>query len=121
VRGCGVEFCREGNPYELKEFTALMKEAVAWSRENGPAVVISRYPCIIDRARKGGRGEFVPVEVTEECDGCGYCIKHFECPALVYHDEDKDAKHTTVDPMLCAGCGVCVHVCPKGAIRVKSR
>lgn len=119
VAGCGVRFLREGNPYAYKEFLALMKEAVRYSRENGPAVVIARYPCVIDRARRGGRGEFIPVEITEECDGCGYCTKHFECPALVLHDEDEKNKHTTIDRILCAGCGVCIHVCPKGAIRVK--
>ncbi len=117
VEGCGVKFLREGDPYDLKGFIALMKEAVQYSRENGPAVVISRYPCVIDRARQGGKGETIPVEITEDCDGCGFCIKHFECPALVYHDADKDHKHTTVDPLLCASCGVCVSVCPKGAIR----
>lgn len=119
VKGCGVGYLREGNPYAFPEFLAVMKEAVAYSREKGPAVVIARYPCVIDRGRRGGKGEFIPVEITEECDGCGYCTKHFECPALVLHDEDQENKHTTIDRMLCVGCGVCVHVCPKGAIRVK--
>jgi len=116
VRGCGVKYCKEGNPYYVKEFSALMKEAVKYSRETGPAVVISRYPCVIDLARKGEAAEPIPVTITEDCDGCAYCIKQFECPALVYHDEDEDNKHTTVDPILCIGCGVCLNVCPKGAI-----
>jgi indolepyruvate ferredoxin oxidoreductase alpha subunit len=120
VRGCGIQFLHTGNPYQYKDFLALMKEAVKYSRENGPAVVISRYPCVIDRARKGGKGEFIPVEINEECDGCGFCVNQFECPALVYHDEDKQNKHVTIDRMQCTGCGVCVHVCPKGAIQVKA-
>ena len=119
VRGCGVEFCKEGNPYQVKDFMALMKEAVKYSREKGPAVVISRYPCVIDLTRKGESTEYIPIEITDDCDGCGYCIKHFECPALVYHDENKDEKYTTVDPLLCIGCGVCLNVCPRGAIQVK--
>jgi indolepyruvate ferredoxin oxidoreductase, alpha subunit len=119
VRGCGVKFCKEGNPYQVKDFMALMKEAVKYSRAKGPAVVISRYPCVIDMTRRGESGEFIPVEITEDCDGCGYCIKHFECPALIYHDENKDEKYTTVDPLLCIGCGVCLNVCPRGAIQVK--
>lgn len=119
VRGCGVKYIREGNPYQLDQFIPLMKEAVKHSREKGPAVVLSRYPCVIHRARQGGSGDHLPVEITEDCDGCGYCIKHFECPALVFHDEGDDNKYTTVDPMLCAACGVCVEVCPKGAIVLK--
>jgi indolepyruvate ferredoxin oxidoreductase alpha subunit len=114
VRGCGVKFIQESNPYELKEFIALLKKAVKYSRKNGPAVVISRYPCVLQRARQGEVGEYIPVEVSEKCDGCGYCINHFECPALIYHD-DKEDKHVSIDPILCTLCGVCLNVCPKGA------
>ena len=114
VQGCGVKYLREGNPYDLTEFIPLLKEAVKYSRKNGPAVVIAKYPCVIHRARQGGSGEYIPVEVSEDCDGCGYCIKHFECPALIYHD-DKEDKHVSIDPILCTSCGVCLNVCPKGA------
>ncbi|MBW2486353.1 MAG: 4Fe-4S dicluster domain-containing protein [Deltaproteobacteria bacterium] len=120
VEGCGVKFLREADPYAVKDFIALLKEAVQYSRKNGPAVVISKYPCVLHRARQGGSGEYIPVEVSADCDGCGYCIKHFECPALIYHDEDKDAKHVSIDPILCTACGVCLNVCPKGAFVPKS-
>ncbi len=114
VEGCGVKFLREANPYEVKDVIALLKEAVRYSRKNGPAVVISKYPCVLHRARQGGSGEYIPVEVSDDCDGCGYCVKHFECPALIYHD-DADNKHVSIDPILCTACGVCLNVCPKGA------
>ena len=122
VRGCGVTFCKEGNPYQVENFIALMKEAVNYCQENGPAVVISRYPCVIDLARKGETSEYIPVEVSEDCDGCAFCIKQFECPALVYHeDEAKDEKYVSIDRILCTDCGVCLNVCPKGAIQAVKR
>ena len=114
VQGCGVKFIREGNPYELTQFIPLLKDAVKYSRSKGPAVVIAKYPCVLHRARQGESGEIIPVEVSDECDGCGYCIKHFECPALIFHD-DKENKHVSIDPVLCTSCGVCLNVCPKGA------
>jgi indolepyruvate ferredoxin oxidoreductase alpha subunit len=120
VRGCGVKYCKTGNPYQVNEFIALMKDAVKHSRENGPAVVISRYPCVIDLAKKGETAEYIPVEVTEDCDGCAFCIKQFECPALIYHEDGaKDEKYVSIDRLLCIDCGVCLSVCPKGAIVLK--
>ncbi|QTA77891.1 Indolepyruvate oxidoreductase subunit [Desulfonema limicola] len=114
VKGCGIEFCKTGNPYNLPDFTALVKEAVQYSRKNGPAVVISRYPCLLDRRQK--HADPIPVRINENCDGCGYCIKHFECPALVMEQENQPVY---IDPILCSRCGVCIHVCPKGSIEKK--
>lgn len=115
VEGCGVKFCRVGDPYQLKEFTALLKEAVKYSRQNGPAVVISRHPCLIDRFRKEKPGwQPIKVEVSDTCDGCAFCITHFECPALILN---KTEECVNIDPILCNGCGVCISVCPKKSIK----
>ncbi len=114
VRGCGVGFCKVGNPGRLPEFIGLLKEAIAHSREKGPAVVIAREPCIMDRGRAGRLPLPGKVRVTEDCNGCRYCTTEFECPALVF---DEEGKRVRVDEVLCTGCGVCLHVCPLDAIR----
>ena len=113
VRGCGVEFCKVGIPSRLPEFTALLKEAVAFSHEQGPAVVIAREPCVMDRRQARNRPPGRKARVNEECDGCRYCTEQFECPALVY---DEGGQRVFVDTLQCTGCGVCLHVCPRGAI-----
>ncbi len=119
VEGCGVKFCRVEDPYNLNEFISLLKDAVKYSREHGPAVVISRHPCLIDRLRKEKPAhQPVKVEVSDECDGCGFCVDHFECPALVLNEA---AAQVDIDPILCNGCGVCICVCPKNSIKEKGK
>ena len=119
VEGCGVKFCRVEDPYNLNEFISLLKDAVKYSREHGPAVVISRHTCLIDRLRKEKPAhQPVKVEVSDECDGCGFCVNHFECPALVL---DEEAEQVNIDPILCNGCGVCICVCPKNSIKEKGK
>jgi len=113
VRACGVQYCETGNPYQLKAFIPLLKEAVAYSRDSGPAVVISRYPCILDRRSRNERTPGISVAVNDRCDGCAHCVEQFECPALIL---DTTVHRVHIDPMVCVGCGVCIHVCPKGAI-----
>ncbi len=115
VKGCGVGFCRQADPYNIKEFTALLRQALSYCQEHGPAVVISKRPCLLDLRRKGGSWEAKQVVVTDTCDGCGFCVSQFECPALVLAEGDKQV---ALDTMICTGCGVCVEVCPKRALEV---
>jgi indolepyruvate ferredoxin oxidoreductase, alpha subunit len=114
VRGCGVDFVREANPYQTDDLIKVVKEALAYCRVSGPAVVISRYPCLLDKQSPFEKAVAAPPQVTDDCDGCGYCVQHFECPAIVMAE---DESHVTIDPVLCSGCGVCLHVCPKQSIR----
>ncbi len=114
VAGCGVDFIEEVDPYDLKAMGDVLKKALIYTEEpeGGIAVVIARHPCVI-----AYRGEAIPerikVRITEECDQCGLCIQRFECPAL-YHDEELG--RTEVNRQICVQCGLCVGICPRGAI-----
>ncbi|HML77925.1 thiamine pyrophosphate-dependent enzyme [Geobacter sulfurreducens] len=113
IKACGVRFCRVGEPGNLPAFTALMKEAVAFARTDGLAVVIARQPCVVDRTYTGERPPKRAVRVSDACNGCRFCTTQFECPALVY---DEETKRVVVDTLVCSKCGVCVDVCPRLAI-----
>ncbi|MFH1423083.1 MAG: indolepyruvate ferredoxin oxidoreductase subunit alpha, partial [Planctomycetota bacterium] len=114
VRGCGVQYIAECDPYDIRNMITVVKDAVKYteSHKGGVAVIIANHPCII--AFKGvAKKNRVPVKITDKCTGCKYCIKFFECPALQF---DEVKKKVVLDKTLCISCGVCVSVCTQKAI-----
>jgi len=114
VRGCGVKWMRTIDPYDVKNLISLLKKAREYTQkeDGGIAVIIARHPCLI-RYPEVCQEKPVKVEITEECNGCMYCIEFFECPALL---PDKEADLVMIDRTMCTDCGVCVIVCSRGAI-----
>jgi indolepyruvate ferredoxin oxidoreductase alpha subunit len=114
IKGCGVKWIKTIDPYDIKNLVKLLKEAKTYTqrKDGGIAVIIARHPCII-RYPEVGEDNPVKVEITDDCDGCNYCIDYFECPAL-YINEEKNL--VEIDRMFCVDCGVCIDACPKGAI-----
>ena len=114
VRASGAGFLREADPYDLPAFMNLLREADAYCRGpgGGVAVVIARHPCLLDRAVRKSQTVY-RMDVSENCTGCRHCLDDFECPALFLAEADG---RVAIDAARCVGCGVCVHVCPEGAI-----
>jgi indolepyruvate ferredoxin oxidoreductase, alpha subunit len=114
VAGCGIDFIEVVDPYDVKVMTGLLKKANKYVNEptGGIAVIIARHPCVIAYPKEA-IPERKSVMVTEDCTECNFCIERFECPAL-YHDEKLG--RTNINYSLCTQCGVCLQICPKGAI-----
>ncbi|HUU51854.1 MAG TPA: indolepyruvate ferredoxin oxidoreductase subunit alpha [Candidatus Heimdallarchaeota archaeon] len=114
IRGCGVKWIKTIDPYDIEGMIQLLKEARQYteSEEGGIAVIVARHPCIIHYQEALGECR-IEVHITDECNGCRYCVDYFECPALRMNEEEDRAE---IDRMLCVDCGVCVKVCPRGAI-----
>ena len=114
VAGCGIDFLEVVDPYDVNAMIRLLKKAGDHIQDpaGGIAVIIARHPCVI-AYREQAIPEQKKVVVTEDCTECNFCLERFECPAL-YHDEDLG--RTAIHAALCTQCGVCLQVCPKGAI-----
>lgn len=103
VRGCGVKWVREVDPFDLEKAKAAVREALS---QEAPAVLIMKRECVWIR----GKGKTYTVD-GDACTGCGGCIDELGCPALV---RSGDTAQITED---CTGCGVCSQICPAAAIK----
>jgi indolepyruvate ferredoxin oxidoreductase alpha subunit len=114
VGGCGVDFIEVVDPYDIKQMTGVLKKAAAYvsSPDGGIAVIIARHPCVIAYPEEAIEKR-IRVTITDDCTECNLCLERFECPAL-YHDDELG--RTNINRDLCVDCGVCLQVCPKGAI-----
>lgn len=118
VMGCGVEFVEAVDPMFVTETITVLEEAKRFIDEHrGPAVIISKHPCILlEVRRKRHQGKRIPrfyVDQTE-CKNCKVCINEFGCPAFYVYE---DRVH--INRSLCNGCTVCAKVCPFGAIHAE--
>ncbi len=114
VQGCGIDFLEVVDPYDIHAMSEHLKKATAYvnDRRGGIAVIIARHPCVIAYGDKA-IPEKKKVMVTDDCEECNLCLERFGCPALY---KDEALGRVAVDQALCNGCGVCLQVCPKGAI-----
>jgi indolepyruvate ferredoxin oxidoreductase alpha subunit len=110
AEGCGVKYVRVVDPFKTKEATAVLREAL---QQPGPSVVVFRAPCTLmtirEKRRRGLKVE--RIRINDKCTNCMACIKLLGCPAIVV-EEGK----VKIDENSCAACGLCVSVCPYGAI-----
>jgi indolepyruvate ferredoxin oxidoreductase alpha subunit len=111
--GVPVEIC---DPFDPESTTATMLEVMR-DEDNGPRVVVMRRECELARARR----EEPPYEMhvdPDKClgDDCGcdrLCVRVFRCQGLAWNGASGKSE---IDDLTCSGCGVCVEVCPRGAI-----
>ncbi|NPV50813.1 MAG: indolepyruvate ferredoxin oxidoreductase subunit alpha [Candidatus Methanofastidiosum sp.] len=71
-------------------------------------VIVSRGPCVLLKGIE--KRPIYRVEVSM-CRACKACIKLSGCPALEFKDG-----HSSINPSVCTGCGLCAYICPVEAI-----
>ena len=102
-RALGIDNITVCDPFDVKKFEKIVKEEV--EREE-PSVIISQRPCaLLKTVKYTGH-----CKITDNCKNCKMCMK-LGCPAITVRDDK-----VIIDPSQCNGCGLCVNVCPFGAI-----
>lgn len=113
VRAMGVNFVEEVEAWDVNSVNKRLRAALR--HEDGPAVLIVRGACVFTphfRLQPRMRVDL------EKCVACGACFR-VGCPAILKSDEvyELSGKHkSSIDPLLCTGCTVCMQVCPAEAI-----
>jgi len=101
VRSCGVEFVKTVNTLEADSLVNCVKAAKEAMNFKGPSVIVFKGRCAgITKSDRYYRIK------SEDCTGCGFCIKELGCPAINL-DSDKPVINDS-----CIGCGLCAQICP---------
>jgi indolepyruvate ferredoxin oxidoreductase alpha subunit len=110
--GCSVTVA---DPYQIDETIEVVYDLL---KKPGMKVLVMRQTCAT-LAWKNREKQVVYVDPDlcrgESC-GCNrYCSRVWGCPANIWDYETGKAK---IDEVVCVGCGVCVGLCPAGAIKI---
>ena len=103
AKAVGVEHVAIADPFDVDTFEAVVKKAVA---SDDVWVIIAQRPCALLKYVKYGGN----CAVSDRCKKCKRCMK-LGCPAISWKDGA-----ARIDPDQCNGCGLCMNVCPFGAI-----
>ncbi len=107
--GCRVTMI---DPFDVK---ATTKKVLDLAPKSGVKVLVMKRTCELARMRREKKYPYSVSVDPAQCKGeaCGFCTKHFACPGLSF---DMESETTRIVPESCAHCGVCVDICPHGAI-----
>ncbi len=107
-KAVGIDRVAVADPFDIKNFEEVVKTEV---NADEPSVIIAQRPCALLKSVKYSG----TCKITDKCKNCKMCMK-LGCPAITL----KDGK-VVIDATQCNGCGLCINVCPFGAIEKEEK
>ena len=107
-KAVGIDRVTVCDPFDIKRFEEVVKEEV---NAEETSVIIAQRPCALLKTVKYSG----TCKITDKCKNCKMCMK-LGCPAITL----KDGK-VVIDATQCNGCGLCINVCPFGAIEKEEK
>ncbi|MDD4689875.1 MAG: thiamine pyrophosphate-dependent enzyme, partial [Eubacteriales bacterium] len=104
VKSIGVERVVVADPFDLNGFEEVVK---AETQADEPSVIIAQRPCALLKSVKYTGHCHID---TDKCKKCKLCMK-LGCPAI-----SENNGVVSINMTQCNGCGLCLNVCPFGAI-----
>ncbi len=102
-KSIGVNNVVVADPFDVKEFERVVKEE---TDRDEPSVIIAQRPCaLLKTVKYTGK-----CKINDNCKKCKLCLK-LGCPAISF-----DGEKIVIDETQCNGCGLCMNVCPFGAM-----
>jgi len=116
-KGFGVE-TEIVDPFDFEKAVAILYDSL---QENKLKVLIFQHKCqLIEQKELTEQRERVYIDpeicVGDDCGCMRLCSRVFGCPALIW---DADNGVAQIDEVVCNKCGLCVNVCPQGAIKIE--
>lgn len=103
AKAIGVRRVEIVDPFDTDGFEKVLKTEL---EAEEPSVIIAQRPCaLLKTVKYTGH-----CRVTDKCRKCKKCMK-LGCPAISVKNGE-----VCIDKTQCNGCGLCVNVCPFGAI-----
>ena len=104
------------DPFDIRATTRTLRELV--DQKEGVRALVLRRTCELVRMKRSKNKPVAVVVNQEKCRGdeCGVCYSKFRCPAFVQAPE---TGKSDIREDACAGCGVCVDICPFNAIEIQ--
>jgi len=111
VKACGVNYVKVVNPFDSNAVEKILIRVLGMK---GQRVVIARHGCppAIRNIRNQENKIIKKYRINlNKCTRCKRCISDLGCPAI-FIEEDR----VQINAFLCAGCGLCIRICPNKAI-----